>query len=170
MNPPNLLTHPLDARLARGENQSEFWSRFGLTQSAGSRFENRQCPIRGASRILIAAYQLRLVNDAQLEIIGKSLRSEGRSVPRFPMNVKAARLNHGETQTEFWSRFGVSQGSASRYERNARSIQRSLAILLALYFLKPLHEAELKAARQLASSSMRKTPARLVSMPKNMPA
>lgn len=34
-----LKTTPKADRLKRGENQTEYWSRFGVTQSGGSRYE-----------------------------------------------------------------------------------------------------------------------------------
>lgn len=40
----------------------------------------------------------------------------GKRSPSPLENLEAYRLSLGETQTKFWSRFGVSQGGGSRYE------------------------------------------------------
>jgi transcriptional regulator with XRE-family HTH domain len=49
------VADPLDARKTEGINQSEFWSRFGVTQSGGSRYENGR-NIPGPTQILLALY------------------------------------------------------------------------------------------------------------------
>ena len=40
----------------------------------------------------------------------------GKRSPSPLENLEVFRLSLGETQTKFWSRFGVSQGGGSRYE------------------------------------------------------
>ncbi len=46
-------------------NQSAFWSRFGVTQSGGSRYESgRNLP--NATRILMALYAMGAVSDADM--------------------------------------------------------------------------------------------------------
>lgn len=53
-------------RLSRDENQTEFWSRFGVTQSGGSRYESgRDVPAPVA--ILVLAFADGLLDDAALE-------------------------------------------------------------------------------------------------------
>lgn len=44
---PKPTIHNLrDVRIARGENQSTFWNRYGVTQSCGSRYETeRDIPV-----------------------------------------------------------------------------------------------------------------------------
>lgn len=44
-----------DIRRERKENQSEFWKRFGVTQSGGSRYESGR-PIPKPTALLIAAW------------------------------------------------------------------------------------------------------------------
>lgn len=52
-------------RLARGENQHTFWTRFGVTQSGGSRYESgREIPI--ATGALVMLYLTDVINDAAL--------------------------------------------------------------------------------------------------------
>lgn len=45
-------------------------------------------------------------------------------------DVRSYRLAMGETQTEFWSRFMVTQSGGSRYEMDLRSIPNSVAMLV----------------------------------------
>jgi hypothetical protein len=42
IKPSAALTQPKGYRAKRDENQSEFWMRFGVTQSGGSRYENER--------------------------------------------------------------------------------------------------------------------------------
>lgn len=52
-------------RAASGLNQSEFWGKFGITQSCGSRYENgRRMPL--PIQILIRAWIDKLIDDAAL--------------------------------------------------------------------------------------------------------
>ena len=48
------------------------------------------------------------------------------------MNFRQIRLQRGETQTQFWQRFGVSQSCGSRIEK-AGSAPLSVAMLVNLY-------------------------------------
>lgn len=52
-------------RKSLGENQTAFWSRFGVTQSGGSRYENgRELPAPTA--MLVLAFADGLLDDASL--------------------------------------------------------------------------------------------------------
>lgn len=52
-------------RRARGENQSDFWSRLGVTQSGGSRYESgRNVP--KPVRLLMRLYDAGRITDADL--------------------------------------------------------------------------------------------------------
>jgi hypothetical protein len=53
----------------------------------------------------------------------------GKRSPSPLDNLEAYRLSLGETQTEFWSRFGVSQSGGSRYE-TGRPVPRPTAMLV----------------------------------------
>ena len=67
----NAETDPLDQktlreyRMARLENQTRFWSRFGVTQSRGSRFELGM-DIPAPVSILLKLYLNGVINDEQL--------------------------------------------------------------------------------------------------------
>lgn len=55
-------------RKSLGENQTEFWTRFGLTQSGGSRYESgRSVPLPVA--MLLVAHAEGLLGDEDLEKI-----------------------------------------------------------------------------------------------------
>lgn len=51
-------TDPRMVREARGENQTEFWGRLGLTQAAGSRYECGNRPLKGPALILFECVYL----------------------------------------------------------------------------------------------------------------
>ena len=57
-----------DLRHLLGENQTQFWSRFGVAQSSGSRFE-RGMPVPLPVLLLIRLYFLRHVSDADLRAV-----------------------------------------------------------------------------------------------------
>lgn len=50
-----LRIDPIEVRKAAGENQSQFWSRFGITQSGGSRYENGRSIPRSVKALLALA-------------------------------------------------------------------------------------------------------------------
>ena len=54
-----------DYRRSCGENQSEFWSRFGVTQSGGSRYEGGR-GLPKPVRILVRLYADGTITDADL--------------------------------------------------------------------------------------------------------
>ena len=55
-----------DLRHVMRENQTQFWRRFGVTQTQGSRFE-RGKPIPLSVLLLIRLYLLHVINDADLQ-------------------------------------------------------------------------------------------------------
>jgi DNA-binding transcriptional regulator YiaG len=60
-------------RRSRGENQSDFWKRFGVTQSGGSRYETgRSIPL--PIRALLVLYFRGTVSEAELESAMTSAR------------------------------------------------------------------------------------------------
>lgn len=70
--PKNPLSDLARYRKARGENQSTFWSRFGVTQSGGSRYESgRNVPTPTA--MLLLAFADGMLDDAALKRLQKKL-------------------------------------------------------------------------------------------------
>jgi DNA-binding transcriptional regulator YiaG len=64
--PTNPLKDIKAYRLSRGENQTQFWTRFGVTQSGGSRYESgRELPTSVA--MLVLAYAEGLLDEKSLE-------------------------------------------------------------------------------------------------------
>lgn len=59
------LSKPADIRRLRGENQSDFWFRFGVTQSGGSRYENGRA-IPKSTAILMALYLSGQIDDQKI--------------------------------------------------------------------------------------------------------
>ena len=72
MKKSKLLADVAAARRASGANQSEFWSRFGVTQSGGSRYERgRSLPT--PLKILMLLYDAGSINDQDLANVRKGL-------------------------------------------------------------------------------------------------
>ncbi len=62
-----------DVRESSGQNQLTFWSKFGVTQSGGSRYENgRGIPL--PLSMLLMLYFSGLLNDVELAKAKKSVR------------------------------------------------------------------------------------------------
>ena len=59
------LSNVRELRLSLGLNQSAFWSRFGVTQSGGSRYESgREMP--APLKLLVQSWLDKIVDDATL--------------------------------------------------------------------------------------------------------
>ena len=76
-------------------------------------------------------------------------------------SLSLKRLHHyrhalGQNQSQFWSRFGVTQSGGSRYE-NGRDIPEPTQLLLALRHLGRIDDADLTAARKYLERSARKS-------------
>lgn len=66
----NPLTDLRAYRMSRNENQTEFWGRFGVTQSAGSRYESgREVPAPLA--MLVLAFARNLLDDERLSLLNR---------------------------------------------------------------------------------------------------
>ncbi len=60
-------------RAASGLNQADFWSKFGISQSGGSRYESgRRMPV--SVQILIRAWSDKLIDDAALAALLRKVR------------------------------------------------------------------------------------------------
>lgn len=68
------VTSPRDARRRTGLNQSAFWSRFGVGQSGGSRYESGR-DIAGPTQILMMLHASGKINDDDLFEIRMALGS-----------------------------------------------------------------------------------------------
>ena len=65
----------LEIRKAAGLNQQDFWSRYGVTQSGGSRYESgRNMPM--PLRILLQLHQLGKIADKDIETALKVVRGK----------------------------------------------------------------------------------------------
>lgn len=63
-------------RVSRNENQTEFWGRFGVTQSAGSRYESgREVPAPLA--LLVLAFAEGVLDDSHLSKLRAANRNSG---------------------------------------------------------------------------------------------
>ena len=66
------LSNPEEIRKSKGENQTEFWRRFGITQSGGSRYEGGRSPAR-PTQLLMALYLTGKVTDEDLAEAAKAI-------------------------------------------------------------------------------------------------
>lgn len=66
------LADTQQVRKGRGENQAEFWSRFGVTQSGGSRYEHGRAIPRPLS-MLMAMWLAGEITDEQLMVAKKRI-------------------------------------------------------------------------------------------------
>ena len=73
--PKPTLSNLVEVRLARGENQHQFWTRFGVTQSGGSRYENgRNLP--KSTGMLVMLYLTGVIDDAALAKVAKVINKK----------------------------------------------------------------------------------------------
>lgn len=61
-----------------GINQSHFWGKFGVTQSAGSRYENER-KLPKPLHILISLWMKGVITDAHLEAAQKKIKRREKS-------------------------------------------------------------------------------------------
>ena len=66
------LSNPEEIRKSKGENQTEFWARFGITQSGGSRYEGGRSPAR-PTQLLMALYLTGKVTNEDLAEAAKAI-------------------------------------------------------------------------------------------------
>ena len=72
MKKPKLLADIGDARRASGASQSVFWTKFGVTQSGGSRYESgRNLP--KPLKVMLWLYEAGRITDKDLEDALKGL-------------------------------------------------------------------------------------------------
>lgn len=70
-----------DLRYVMRENQTQFWQRFGVAQSSGSRFE-RGMAIPLPVLLLIRLYLLRRIGDQDLKVVRSTVYESGAVVSR----------------------------------------------------------------------------------------
>lgn len=66
----NPLTDLTAYRKSRGESQAEFWSRFGLSQSTGSKYESGRAVPTPVAMLMLAFYD-DLLDEAALVVLAK---------------------------------------------------------------------------------------------------
>lgn len=69
---PVYKTYVQQLRKESGTNQTDFWTRFGVTQSAGSRFENGRKMPMPLTLLICASFEGHITNDP------KSVYTQGR--------------------------------------------------------------------------------------------
>lgn len=60
-------------RRALGKNQGSFWGRFFVTQSGGSRYENRGS-IPRPTQVLMALYAEKVITDEDIDAVAKKYK------------------------------------------------------------------------------------------------
>ena len=74
------------------------------------------------------------------------------------LNPKQYRRSVGLNQSEFWSRFGITQSGGSRYE-NARDIPRPVQMLMWLHEAGRIDDQDLQDALKMTSGAVQTTKA-----------
>ncbi len=85
--PPPPWRNIREYRARLQEKQMPFWNRFGVTQSAGSRYEASARPLPKQLEMLIAAFDMGLLNDASLG----QIRQEVVTAPKPRRNKQVER-------------------------------------------------------------------------------
>lgn len=65
------LNELIPLRRARGENQATYWNRIGVTQSAGSRYENERS-LPAPTAILLTLFELGVITEKDIAEARKS--------------------------------------------------------------------------------------------------
>ncbi len=81
---------------------------------------------------------------AELEAQGAALAGMALSPKARPHELRRLRIAKRESQEKFWSRFGVTQSSGSRFETGL-AVPAPVAILLRLYVNGRLSDGDLQA-------------------------
>lgn len=88
MKPFDRITNPRDIRRKRHMNQQEFWSRVGVTQSGGSRYESGRTmpkPVRELLRLVhIEGIELAKARGEDFEVVSYLKQAN----PRLYRNLK----------------------------------------------------------------------------------
>ena len=112
---PQTITHD---RNKSELNQTDYWGRYGVTQSAGSRYETGR-------KLPKPLQQLMSTKGANTD--------EFSSREISPKKALKLRMKLGMNQKEFWALVSVSQSCGCRYEKG-RNLPRYLRILLRVVF------------------------------------
>ena len=92
MKPFERISNPRDIRRKRRMNQQEFWSRIGVTQSGGSRYESGRGmpkPVRELLRLVhIEGIELAKARGTDFEVVSYLKNTN----PRLYRNLKKAAL------------------------------------------------------------------------------
>ena len=153
----DIIDHPHLLRRRHGLSQGDFWPRFGIEQSGGSRYEGGRA-LPDPLRILLTLLEREQITFAQLEVWGQLIdghpSGSGEEADlkvltalRDPRGTRSLRI---ENQTRFWSRFGMQQAAGTRYE-NGAEINRPVKLLMAGFFLEQLSDEVLRSTIELVA-------------------
>jgi transcriptional regulator with XRE-family HTH domain len=91
------VTNPRDIRRKLGLNQQEFWTRIGVTQSGGSRYEsgrNMPKPVRELLRLVhVEQIDLAKVKKEDLEVVSYLKQNEPQRFKSLKTAARAKRSN-----------------------------------------------------------------------------
>lgn len=120
-----MTTSPKEIRRRLGLSQEAFWSRIGVTQSMGSRYERGWAIPKPVSTLLL------LVHGKGIAPVNGRGEDPGAKQINARLDPREIRRKLGVTQVEFWSRIGMTQSAGSRYE-SGRAMPRTVQALLRL--------------------------------------
>jgi transcriptional regulator with XRE-family HTH domain len=130
-----------DWRKETGLNQHAFWTRYGVSQSSASRYENgREPPL--PLLLLMTLHRMRRFGDSELA------EARGWLEQQAALPFLAWRQDDGLTQGIFWKRYGVTQSGGSRYE-SGRASPMPLCLLMRLHRQQRFSSADLEAAQRV---------------------
>ncbi len=120
-----MTASPKEIRRRLGLSQEAFWSRIGVTQSMGSRYERGWAIPKPVRRLLLLVHGKGIA-----PVNGRGEDPDGKHI-NARLDPREIRRKLGVTQVEFWSRIGTTQSAGSRYE-SGRAMPRTVQALLRL--------------------------------------
>lgn len=91
--PAPIIADPAAYRIDQGENQKTFWTRFGISQGAGSRYETLRKP-RGPLLLLLVLYESGVIDNKALSAARKKA-----GLPKLPAPAIAPRVQKRRRRT-----------------------------------------------------------------------
>ena len=142
-----------EMRRQRGEQQRVFWSRFGVTQSGGSRYEADR-ELNAPLGLLLALWESGALSPEDLDELGRYECGDLADLPAARQNLVRLALDDPKAlreriapdicQSAFWNRLGLTQSGGWRHE-NSRRHNGSLRRLLIGLAVGRIDEAMLAA-------------------------
>lgn len=103
MKPFERITNPREIRRKLRMNQQEFWSRIGVTQSGGSRYESGRSmpkPVRELLRLVhIEGIELDKARGSDFEVVSYLKRANPKLFQNLRSKASSGRVGGGQTRS-----------------------------------------------------------------------